>query len=155
MTINAVVGNSSLGEYTISSNDTITLNRPEAEGVKIGFNYIPILETMPVDREIDDGPLTAHSRRISRCYVNLYDSLNLTIQAADAEEKKLVVQQIGFDSEDDLDIVEGNREFNFLGYDKNPTITISQSDPLKLKILGLAMELVFAWVHKLLYLELV
>ena len=33
---------------------------------------------------------------------------------------------------------------NFLGYSKSPTITISQNDPLPLKVLGIAMEIQFA-----------
>ena len=36
------------------------------------------------------------------------------------------------------------KEFNFLGYSKSPTITISQNDPLPLKVLGVAMEIQFA-----------
>jgi hypothetical protein len=31
-----------------------------------------------------------------------------------------------------------------LGYSKSPTITISQNDPLPLKVLGVAMEIQFA-----------
>ena len=55
-----------------------------------------------------------------------------------------MITQLGFTAGSDLSKVSGKQEFNFLGYDKNPTITISQSDPLPLKILGIAMEIVFA-----------
>lgn len=142
--VNAVYGNSSLGQFTIDSNDQITLIRPEATEVKIGFNYIPTLETMPVDKEIPSGPLTGQPRRISKAYIDIYESLNLNIKAADKNPKNLVITQLGFTAGSDLSKVSGKQEFNFLGYDKNPTITISQSDPLPLKILGIAMEIVFA-----------
>ena len=36
------------------------------------------------------------------------------------------------------------KEFYFLGYSKEPTVTISQSDPLPMKILGMTMEVVFS-----------
>lgn len=144
MDVHAVKGNSSLGEFTIDSSDQITLLSPQPTNVKVGFNYTPIVETMPIDKELEDGPLTAHPRRISKAFIHLTNTLNLTVQAADAEAKKLVVQQIAFDGDDDLEVVEGNQEFNFLGYDKNPTITLSQSDPQPLKILGLSMEIVFS-----------
>ena len=39
--------------------------------------------------------------------------------------------------------VTGKKEFNFLGYSKNPTITVSQNDPLPLKVLAMAIELQF------------
>ena len=144
MEINAVYGNSSLGAYTISSGDQITLGSPQPTQVKIGFNYTPTLETMPVDREIPTGPLSAQPRRISKAFIDIYDSLNLNVKAADRTSKNLVITQLGFTAGQDLTKVSGKQEFNFLGYDKNPTITISQSDPLPLKILGIAMEIVFA-----------
>lgn len=144
MDVNAVYGNSSLGEFTINSNNQITLLSPEPTEVKVGFNYTPTIETMPVDKEIPTGPLTASPRRISKAYIDIYDSLNLTVKAADKTSKNLVITQLGFTAGTDLSKVSGKQEFNFLGYDKNPTITISQSDPLPLKILGIAMEIVFA-----------
>jgi hypothetical protein len=143
--INAVFGNSSLGSFTINASDQITLiNAPRSSGVKVGFNYTPIMETMPIDKELPTGPLTAQVRRISKVYVDIFDSLNLNIKAADKTSKNLIITQLNFNAGDDLQKVSGKQEFNFLGYDKNPTITISQSDPLPLKILGLAMEVVFA-----------
>lgn len=144
MNVNAVYGNSSLGKFTIDSNDQITLLSPEPTQVKVGFNYTPTVETMPVDKEVPSGPLTASPRRISKAYIDIYDSLNLTVKAADKTSKNLVITQLGFTAGTDLSKVSGKQEFNFLGYDKNPTITISQSDPLPLKILGIAMEIVFA-----------
>ena len=59
--VNAVDGNSSLGEYTVSGSNTITLTTSSgarATGVKVGFNYIPTVETMPIDKELPEGPLT-------------------------------------------------------------------------------------------------
>ena len=38
------------------------------------------------------------------------------------------------------------KEFFFLGYSKNPTVTISQDDPLPIKIVGMSVEVVFAGV---------
>ena len=36
------------------------------------------------------------------------------------------------------------KEFFFLGYDKSPTVTLSQDDPLPMKVLGMSVEVVFA-----------
>ena len=35
------------------------------------------------------------------------------------------------------------KEFNFLGYSKNQTVTVSQNDPLPLKVLAMALEMQF------------
>ena len=66
------------------------------------------------------------------------------MKASDQTSKQLVIQQVNFTVGSDTTAVTGKKEFNFLGYDKSPTITISQNDPLPLKVLGLAMEIQFA-----------
>jgi hypothetical protein len=142
--INAVEGNSSLGAFTVSVSDTITLNTPRASGVEIGFNYTPILETMPIDKELPEGPLTGLPRRISRAIIDLNSALDLTVKAADNTSKSLVVQQVNFTGGSDLTPVTEKKEFFFLGYDKSPTVTLSQDDPLPIKILGMSVEVVFA-----------
>jgi len=141
------VGNSSLGTYTINSSNQITLTSSagaQATGVKVGYNYTPSLETMPVDKELPEGPLTGEPRRISRAIVDLNSVLNMNIKAADKTAKSLVVQQLGFTIGSDLVPVTERKEFYFLGYSKEPTITISQTDPLPMKILGMTMEVVFS-----------
>jgi hypothetical protein len=74
--INAVEGNSSLGAFTVTASDTITLvSAPKSSGLKVGFNYIPIIETMPIDKELPEGPLTGLPRRISRAIVDINSAL--------------------------------------------------------------------------------
>ncbi len=142
--INAVEGNSSLGAFTVTAADTITLNSPRATGVKIGFNYTPIIETMPIDKELPEGPLTGLPRRISRAIIDINSALDLTVKAADTTSKSLVVQQVNFTGGSDLTPVTAKKEFFFLGYSQSPTVTLSQDDPLPIKILGMSVEVVFA-----------
>ena len=35
------------------------------------------------------------------------------------------------------------KEFYFLGYDREPTVKITQTEPLPLKVLGIAVEVVY------------
>lgn len=142
--INCVEGNSSLGAFTVSASDTISLTNPHATGVKIGFNYTPVIETMPIDKELPEGPLTGLPRRISRAIIDLNSALDLTVKAADSTAKSLVVQQVNFTGGSDLTAVTEKKEFFFLGYDKSPTVTLSQDDPLPIKVLGMSVEVVFA-----------
>lgn len=143
--VNLVQGNSSIGAFTVSASDTITLTGvPRATGLKVGFNFIPILETMPIDKELPEGPLTGSPRRISRAIIDMNSTLDMTIKAADQSAKSLVVQQVSDTIGSDLVAVTSKKEFFFLGYSKSPTITISQDDPLPMKILGMSVEVVFA-----------
>jgi len=143
--VEAVYGNGALGTYTIDANSRITLtNAPQPTGVRVGYNFTPILETMPIDKEIDTGPLTGQPRRINKAIIDISGGLDITMKASDIGAKELVIQQSNFTLGSDLSAESGKKEFNFLGYSKSPTITISQNEPLPLKVLGLAMEIQFA-----------
>ena len=139
----AVDGTMALGEFTTTSSDTITFNEAHEAGVKIGFNYTPILETMPVDKEVRDGPLTGEIKRISRAVVDVADTLNVSLQAADKSAKSLIIRQVNFNVAQSVAAVTGKKEFYFLGYDREPTVKITQTEPLPLKVLGIAIEIVY------------
>jgi hypothetical protein len=144
--VNAVYGNSSLGAFTVSGTDTLTFTvDPQPTGVSVGFNYTPELETMPIDAETDTGPLTGLPRRIVRCIIDVADTLDVSLQSPNtASAHELVILQSGFTVGSDLTKQTGKREFYFLGYDKSPTVTVTQNDPLPLKVLGMALEVQFS-----------
>jgi hypothetical protein len=142
-TVNAVDGTFSLAEFTTSSSDTVTFNEAHTAGVILGFNYSPSLETMPIDREVSDGPLTGQIKRLSRAVIDLSDTLNVALQAADNTAKSLVIRQVDFNVANAVDKVTGKKEFFFLGYDRQPTLKITQTAPLPLKVLGVALEVVY------------
>ena len=131
--------------YTIDANNRITIsNSPFPTGVRVGFNFIPIVETMSIDKEIDTGPLTGQPKRINKVIIDMSDGLDLKMKTTGDNYFPLIIQQVGFDINTDVSKTTGRKEFNFLGYSKSTTINISQNDPLPLKILGLAMEVTFA-----------
>jgi hypothetical protein len=142
-TVNAVDGTFSLGSFTTSASDTITFDVAHSAGVIVGFNYEPTLETMPIDREVSTGPLTGEIKRISRAVIDLSDSLNVALQAADNTAKSLVIRDVAFDVAAPVAKVTGKKEFFFLGYDREPTLKITQTAPLPLKVLGVALEVVY------------
>lgn len=142
-TVNAVDGTFSLGSFTTSASDTITFDVAHSAGVVVGFNYEPSLETMPIDREVQTGPLTGQIKRISRAVIDLSDSLNVALQAADNTAKSLVIRDVAFDVAAPVAKVTGKKEFFFLGYDREPTLKITQTAPLPLKVLGVALEVVY------------
>ena len=147
ISINVVSGNSSLGTYTIDGNDRITLNSnavaPQPTGMRVGFNYTPILETMPIDKETESGPLSGQPRRITRAVIDVSSALDINVKAANLSAYELLITPLNFTIGSDLTAVTGKKEFNFLGYSKDPTVTVSQNDPLPLKILAMALEMQF------------
>ena len=139
----AVDGTMALGTFTTTGSDTITLNEAHAAGVNIGFDYTPTLETMPIDRDVSNGPLTGEIKRISRAVVDVSNTLNVALQAADKEAKSLIIRQVDFNVAQSVAAVTGKKEFYFLGYDRTPTVKITQTEPLPLTLLGMAIEVVY------------
>ena len=132
----AVDGTMALGTFTTTASNTITLNEAHAAGVNIGFNFSPELETMPIDKEVQTGPLTGEFKRISRAVIDVSGALNVALQAADRTAKNLVIRQVDFDVAQSVASVTGKKEFYFLGYDRSPTVKVTQTEPLPLKLLG-------------------
>jgi len=139
----AVDGTMALGTFTTTASNTITLNEAHAAGVNIGFNFSPELETMPIDKEVQTGPLTGEFKRISRAVIDVSGALNVALQAADRTAKNLVIRQVDFDVAQSVASVTGKKEFYFLGYDRSPTVKVTQTEPLPLKLLGMALEVVY------------
>ena len=76
------------------------------------------------------------------------EPLNIKFQsackkAADSTAKSLVIRDVAFDVAAPVAKVTGKKEFFFLGYDREPTLKITQTAPLPLKVLGVALEVVF------------
>ena len=139
----AVDGTMALGTFTTTGSNTITLNEAHPAGVTIGFNFSPELETMPIDKEVQNGPLTGNFKRISRAVIDVADTLNIALQASDKTAKNLIIRQVDFDVATSVAKVTGKKEFYFLGYDRSPTVKITQTEPLPLKLLGMALEVIY------------
>ena len=89
--------------------------------------------------------MTGLPRRIVRCIIDVADALDVSLKSPNtASAHELVVLQSGFTVGGDLIKQTGKKEFYFLGYDKSPTVTITQNDPLPLKVLGMALEVQFS-----------
>jgi len=139
----AVDGTMALGTFTTTGSNTITLNEAHAAGVNIGFDYTPSLETMPIDKDISNGPLTGEIKRISRAVIDVSNTLNIALQASDKQAKSLIIRQVDFNVAQSVASVTGKKEFYFLGYDRTPTVKITQTEPLPLTLLGMAIEVVY------------
>ncbi|QDP57618.1 MAG: hypothetical protein Tp1102MES731781_46 [Prokaryotic dsDNA virus sp.] len=139
----AVDGTMALGTFTTTGSNTITLNEAHPAGVTIGFNFSPELETMPIDKEVQNGPLTGNFKRISRAVIDVADTLNIALQASDRTAKNLIIRQVDFNVATSVAKVTGKKEFYFLGYDRSPTVKITQTEPLPLKLLGMALEVIY------------
>lgn len=133
-TVSVVSGNYYLGDYTATAGGSITIS-DAVTSIRVGYNYIPEIETLPVNLQLQDGTYVGRPKRISRVILGLNSTLSVSISG-----NRLIIRQVRDDFSNAPDPVTGKKEFFLLGYKRDATITITQTEPLPMRVLGLAME---------------
>lgn len=133
-TVSVVSGNYYLGDFTATAGGEIVLNNA-VTSIRVGYNYIPEIETLPVHLQLADGVYTGRPKRIARVILGLNSTLSVSVAG-----NRLIIRQVRDDFSNAPNPVTGKREFFLLGYNRDATITVTQTEPLPMRVLGLAME---------------
>ncbi len=137
--VKAISGNDYLGEYTIASGQIdASLAKSNVSTGYIGYAFVPLIKTLPVDASVIGGPLTGEPRRITRVVLDLYSTLAVSVN-----DKDLVFRNVTDDMSQDRQPVTGKEEFRLLGYSRDPRVNVSQSYPFSLDINGMVVEVAF------------
>ena len=118
------------------SSGSITLNRVVTD-VEVGINFNVTIKTMPSAISLQSGPVSVKKRRISKVSAQLHESSGLKINDKAVPNKNLGVNVLGKPPE----VFTGIKTLPILGYSKTAQVTVTQTDPLPLTLLGLTIEL--------------
>jgi hypothetical protein len=121
--VNVVTPDYHLGEWPV------TLRTVPSGPFTVGLYYTSTIETLPPVIAGPEGPMAGDFMRIIECYVDVLDSARFT-----AEGYTLSAYQLVDDVADPPPRKNGPQRFQFMGWEQQPTITITQADPLPLKI---------------------
>jgi len=132
--VSVVSNNYYLGDFTVNGSNQITLNDAVTD-ITIGFNYSVEVETLPVHIQLPQGVYTGRPKRIARVILGLNSTLAVSISG-----NRLIIRQVTDDFSLQPTAVTGKREFFLLGFNRDATVVITQSEPLPMRLLGLAME---------------
>jgi hypothetical protein len=125
-TLNVVTPVYHLGEYPI-------MLRTVPDGpFTVGLYYTSVTQTLPPVIDGPEGPMAGDFMRILECYVHVLSSARFS-----AEGYTLSAYQLSDDISLPPPLKSGPQRFQFLGWEREPTITITQSDPLPLEILAI------------------
>tara|TARA_B100000902_G_scaffold396288_1_gene456906 strand:- start:2009 stop:4285 length:2277 start_codon:yes stop_codon:yes gene_type:complete len=136
--VSVVNGTDYLGKFTVAGGNVDVSAVEEITSAEIGYEFTVKAETMPIDGQIQGGPLTGQPRSIHKVVVDMRDTLAVNVQG-----QNLILRNVTDDLSQGRTAFTGKQEFRFLGYDKDPTVVISQAYPLSLDINGLVAELSF------------
>jgi len=127
-----------LGQFTVSGGNVDVSAVSEITSAEIGYSFTVNAETLPIDANVQGGPLTGNPRSVNRVILDVLDTLSVSVNG-----KRAVIRSVGDDLSLDRSPIEGKHEFRLLGYSKDPTVRITQSAPLSLQINGIIAEVSF------------
>jgi|TARA_R100000482_G_scaffold69715_1_gene26316 hypothetical protein len=136
--VDVVNGDDYLGQFTVASGNVDVSAVQAITAAEIGLKFDVEAETLPIDAQIQGGPLTGNPRRVNRVILDLVSTLSVSVN-----DKPLVIRQVTDDLSAGRTAVTEKKEFRLLGYSKDPTVRITQSAPLSLQINGLIAEVSF------------
>ncbi|MBT5235811.1 MAG: hypothetical protein HOM18_10980 [Candidatus Marinimicrobia bacterium] len=131
-----VRADSSVMDNATPASGSITLART-ATNVEVGMNYELEVKTMPVNVTFGSGPINATKRRILRVSAQLYQANGIKINGKAVTDKGFGVGVLGVAPTG----FTGMKTVPMLGYSKTSQVTVTQSDPAPMTLLGLTLEI--------------
>jgi len=118
----------------VVSGGQITVERVVTD-VEIGLGYTATIKTMPVTQNAGAGFNLDQEIRVSKCTLELYQSLGLIVNGY-----RLADRKIGDPVGTPPDPYTGRKNTPILGWAKTQQITITHSDPVAMTLLGMQLE---------------
>ena len=122
-----------LQDRTVSSGQIVC--ERTVTNVEIGMPYTATLKTMPVIQQTGAGTNLSQELRISKCTLELVDSLGLIVNGTRIPDRK-----IGDPVGTPTTPFTGRKETPILGWARTQQITITHTDPVNMTLLGLQLE---------------
>jgi hypothetical protein len=130
--VNVVAGDYHLGPWPLG------LRTVPAGPYTVGLYYTSVVQTLPPVITDQEGQMAGDIMRILECYVHVLSSARF-----EADGYSLSSYQVTDDVSEPPPLKNGPQRFQFAGWEREPTITITQSDPLPLKILAIRTTVAF------------
>tara|TARA_R100001463_G_scaffold106357_1_gene160991 strand:+ start:737 stop:3208 length:2472 start_codon:yes stop_codon:yes gene_type:complete len=127
------------GDGTVTSGGVVVLDSPTST-IDIGLDYTVTIKTLPANAQVaNSGALTGKPRKIAKAILELSSCYNLKVNTMDV----LINEISNLDTSTTLTSFTGKKDVHFLGYSNEPTIEITQSVPLPLRLLGITTEIYY------------
>jgi hypothetical protein len=135
-------GTDYLGTYTVGD---VTTGEIDVSAVKtgvtsayVGYQFNPILKTLPIDQLIQGDSITGRPRKIDMVTLDLLDTLSVAVN-----NKNMVLRNVNDDFSLNRTSFTGYKEFRLIGISRSPTVEITQSVPFDLQLNGMVVEMSF------------
>jgi hypothetical protein len=132
--LNVITDGVPQGNETVSSGGAVTFDRPSLNSFEVGLPFVVTAKTMPVEIKLQTGSRVSFKKRIAQVSAIVYESQHLNIND----------QPVPFQNFDNplldqpVPIFSGIKRLDAVrGYSREAQITVTQTLPLKMNLLGL------------------
>lgn len=129
-----IKGTLSLGSVTVDDDGAIELAEP-ADNLIVGRDFQRKIILLPPDIAGQDGPQVGKKMRLSRIYLEVYNTVDVKVGNA-----RLWVRNVTDDLSVDPSPVSKIISFRLGGYSREPEFEIMQEDPLNFTLLAATLE---------------
>ena len=113
---------------------TITFDSAATSNYQVGLNFTPSVVTLPVEPSLPSGSLKGFKKRIFEVNAELFQTQALTINGKEVSFRNFGPSIL----DDDVDEYTGIKTLHsILGYSYDGQITVGQTVPLKMTLLGI------------------
>ena len=119
-------GLSYIGQYTVAAG-SITISGGAGQTYNIGLPFTAEIITNPIDASTGGGPATGSVRGITSAVLDLKNTASVRVNNY---------------SKSITGTIDGKHEFRILGYNRDPQVAITQSEPLPMQVNGIIAELI-------------
>jgi hypothetical protein len=112
----------------------ITIGR-EADTIEAGLEYLPVITTMPLNVNLQNGPNASSKKKIARVSLQLFESNGVIVNG-----ERIADKTMGQDQFDAPEPQTGVVRMFILGWSLEADVTITQETPMPMTILNIGME---------------
>lgn len=124
-------------DKTVASG-TITFERAATASYQIGLPYTVLMKTLPVAPKTQAGSIRGSKKRVYDIIIDLYDTQSLNVQGREVSFRSFGTSVL----DQSVQSYTGLKRIDtLLGYDREGAITITQTAPLKMTVLGLEYKI--------------
>lgn len=140
MEVTAFVDDADLGEITLDASGDGEIDREAQTYYEIGLNHVPTVKSMPIEQDFQEGTSIGSKKRIIEATLELKDTTYIEVNG-----NRVSFRKFGEDLLDEPPPKFTGRvtEEGILGYDDKAILTITQSRPGFMDMLGVAVKVAF------------
>jgi len=132
-TVDVIADGAYQGQFVVSGGQ-VTIDRT-ADLITGGLNYTPILQTMPLNIGLQNGPNAALPKRIVRVGLELFESNGVLVN-----DQRIADKTMGVNVFDPPSPQTGLKRVFLQGWDVEAVLTITQDEPMPMTILAAYLE---------------